>query len=200
MRRNCLLVGLSLLQLAPLLSVACKGRQKIDEGANPIASGAERGVIPPAAEGETIKSFDLNRDDTPDVYQHYVKDAEGKERLVRKDMDVNWDGRIDILRWYDDQERLIKEDYDLDFDGRIDVTNFYDDAGKLIRKESDLDFDGRSDLWKYYEGGALVRKERDTSGDGKVDYFEYLEKGEIDRIGEDLDGDGTVDRWTKSKG
>lgn len=186
---------------ASLVLVACGGKK---EGAGPelgmqAARGGDEGNTPAESPGDVVKAFDLNRDDEPDVWHHLVKEADGTERLVRKDLDINWDGRIDVYRWYDKKERVVREEFDLDFDGKIDVTNFYDESGKLVRKESDLDFDGRTDLWKYYEKGKLVRKERDTSGDGKVDTFEYYENGEIDRIGEDLDGDGTVDRWTKAE-
>ncbi|MDF1565234.1 MAG: hypothetical protein P1V51_19510 [Deltaproteobacteria bacterium] len=187
------------LALALPLAAACGKKGAKGPEAGMEAAGGEDGDARLAGPGDWVKEYDLNRDDEPDVFHHYAKDADGTDRIVRKDLDINWDGRIDVLRWYDKKERVTKEDFDLDFDGKIDVTNFYDEAGKLIRKEADLDFNGRTDLWKHYEGGKLVRKERDTSGDGRVDYFEYYENGEIDRIGEDLDGDGTVDRWTKAQ-
>lgn len=185
-----------------LTLAACSGSKASGPGADGTTPVTQGGVanqigIPSDAPGDWVKEFDLNKDDKPDVFHHFVQNADGTDRLIRKDMDINWDGRTDIWRWYDERENIVKEEFDLDFDGRIDVVNFYDADAKLIRKESDLDFDGRPDLWKYYEEGKLVRKERDTSGDGRVDYFEYYEDGEIDRIGEDIDGDGTVDRWTK---
>ena len=141
---------------------------------------------------EKVVEYDLNHDKKPDVWEYYVND-----KLVRKELDINWDGKIDIVRSYNDAGQLSQEVLDLDFDGRPDQTNFYEN-GVIVKKERDLNYDGKPDLWIYYEKGKIVRKERDTHGSGKIDYWEYWENNQIDRIGEDLDGDGNVDRWTKN--
>jgi antitoxin component YwqK of YwqJK toxin-antitoxin module len=150
---------------------------------------------------EKVIEFDLNGDKKPDVWAFTVpaKTPEGKdfERLARKELDLNWDGKVDVARWYDEKEQIVKEGLDLDFDGKIDQLNFYE-KGVVVRKESDLSSAGKPSLWKFYEKGKLVRKERDTNGDGKVDYWEYWEGDQVDRVGEDLDGDGNVDKWTKN--
>jgi antitoxin component YwqK of YwqJK toxin-antitoxin module len=150
---------------------------------------------------EKITRYDLNHDGTPDVFSASVtvKGEDGKEtqRLVRKELDLNYDGKVDITRFYDDNEQVEKEAYDLDFDGKIDQVNYYE-KGVCVRKERDLNSDGHTDLWLYLEKGHIVRKEKDSNGDGKVDYWEYWENDVVDRVGEDLDGDGTVDRWTKN--
>ena len=131
------------------------------------------------------------------TYTVTAQDPRAKvDQLVRKELDLNWDGRVDIVttstpkpvsarRWTSTTTArwtppLLRE-------------------GQEVRKERDLDGDGRTDSWIYYENGKLVRKERDTNGDGKVDYWEYWENGQVDRIGEDLDGDGKVDQWTKGR-
>lgn len=150
---------------------------------------------------EKVTKYDLNHDGTPDVFSYSitVKGEDGKEtqRLVRKELDLNYDGKIDITKWYDENGLVEKEAYDLDFDGKVDQVNFYE-KGVCVRKERDLNYDGKADLWLYLEKGHIVRKERDTNGDGKVDYWEYWENDQVDRVGEDLDGDGTVDRWMKN--
>jgi hypothetical protein len=150
---------------------------------------------------EKVTEYDLNHDKKPDVWSYTVtvKDAEGRsvDRLVRKELDINWDGKVDISRYYDEHEQLVREVLDLDFDGKVDQTNFYE-KGQIVRKERDLDYNGRPDLWVYYEKGKIVRKERDINGDGKPDYWEYWENDQVDRVGEDLDGDGNVDRWTRN--
>jgi hypothetical protein len=150
---------------------------------------------------EKVTAFDLNHDGRPDVWVYTVKakTADGKEydRLVRKEMDINWDGKVDVVRYYDENEQISKEELDLDFDGRIDQWNYYE-KGVLVRKERDLDFNGKPDLWIYYDKGHIVRKERDTNHSGRVNYWEYWENDKVDRIGEDLNGDGQVDRWTKN--
>lgn len=150
---------------------------------------------------ETVTEFDLNKDKKPDVWTYTVKGvgADGKEieRVSRKDLDINWDGKVDIARQYDDKEQISREALDLDFDGKVDEVIFYE-KGIVVRKERDLASGGRPSLWVFYEKGQIVRKERDTNGDGKVDYWEYWENNQVDRIGEDLDGDGNVDKWTKN--
>jgi antitoxin component YwqK of YwqJK toxin-antitoxin module len=150
---------------------------------------------------ETLKETDVNGDKKPDVWTYTVKatNADGKEyeRLARKDFDINWDGKIDIARQYDEKEQISREALDLDFDGKVDEVIFYE-KGLVVRKEKDLSASGKPSLWIYYEKNQIVRKERDTNGDGKVDYWEYWEGDQVDRVGEDLDGDGNVDRWTKN--
>jgi len=150
---------------------------------------------------ETQTETDLNGDKKPDVFTYTVKgkSADGKDidRLVRKELDINADGKIDISRNYDEREQISREALDLDFDGKVDQVNFYE-KGVIVRKERDLSSAGKPSLWLFFEKGKLVRKERDTNGDGRVDYWEYWENDQVDRIGEDLDGDGNVDKWTKN--
>lgn len=153
------------------------------------------------AGNETVTEFDLNGDKKPDVWTYTVKatGADGKEveRVARKELDINWDGKVDIARQYDEREQVSRESLDLDFDGKVDEVIFYE-KGVVVRKERDLSSQGRPSLWVFYEKGQVARKERDTNGDGKVDYWEYWENNQVDRIGEDLDGDGNVDKWTKN--
>ncbi len=150
---------------------------------------------------EKVTEFDLNGDKKPDVwtYTRMVAGPDGKEveRVVRKELDINWDGKVDISRLYDEREQVSRESLDLDFDGKIDQVIFYE-KGVVVRKERDLSSQGKPSLWVFYEKGQIARKERDTNGDGKVDYWEYWENNQVDRIGEDLDGDGNVDKWTKN--
>jgi len=194
-------VNLCRLLVASSLAAACssnKGALKTDSDRGDKLSDS----IHQARRGdEKVTEFDLNHDGRPDVWVYTVKakTPDGKEydRVVRKEMDINWDGKVDIVRYYDENEQISKEELDLDFDGRIDQWNYYE-KGVLVRKERDLDFNGKPDLWIYYDKGHIVRKERDTNHSGKVNYWEYWENDHVDRIGEDLNGDGQVDRWTKN--
>jgi hypothetical protein len=197
-------------RLGGLLAVAIvaggcgAGKKAVKDGTPPSTR-----ATPPSAEpshpqlreGERLSEHDLNGDQKADVWIFTVlrKDASGQDVdvLVRKELDINWDGKVDITRSYDDRGVLEREALDLNFDGAADQTNFYE-AGNLVRKEHDLDFDGRTDQRNFFERGKLVRKERDTNLDGKIDYWEYWEGDQVDRVGEDLDGDGQVDRWTKN--
>lgn len=152
--------------------------------------------------GETLHPLDVNADGNPDVWSFSVKVRDGGgelvDRLTRKELDLNGDGRVDVAREYDQDGKLTSEAMDLDFDGVVDQLNQYDAKGQITLKQRDLDSNGKVDLWLYYERGALVRKERDANGDGRVEVWEEWQDGHVDRIGEDLDGDGQVDRWTHS--
>ena len=194
-------------RIAVLLSfalAACsstKDAQKGDGKATDSEDKAAETIHQPVQGNEKVTEFDLNGDKKPDVWAFTVpaKTADGKDfdRISRKELDLNWDGKVDVARAYDEKEQIVKESLDLDFDGKIDQSNFYE-KNVIVRKESDLSSSGKPSLWKFYEKGKLVRKERDTNGDGRVDYWEYWEGEQVDRVGEDLDGDGNVDKWTKN--
>lgn len=196
---------LAAVMVAGALGIACGGnKQAVKEDTATEAESGEQlaeNIRQERQGNEEVTEYDLNHDKKPDVWSYTVKakDAEGREidKLVRKELDINWDSKVDITRYYDDRETVEREALDLDFDGRIDQVNFYE-KGAIVRKERDLDYNGRPDLWIFFEQGKLVRKERDTNADGKIDYWEYWEGDQVDRVGEDLDGDGTVDRWTKN--
>ena len=187
-----------------MLAIACassKDAQKTD-GSSKSGDGEQlsESIRQKQTGNEKVTEFDLNGDKKPDVWTYTVpaKTPDGKdyERLVRKELDINWDGKVDIARNYDEKEQVEREALDLDFDGKVDQVNYYE-KGIIVRKERALT-SGRPSLWLFYEKGKLVRKERDTNGDGKVDYWEYWEGDQVDRVGEDLDGDGNVDKWTKN--
>jgi hypothetical protein len=196
---------LGLLAVGP----GCAARQQeVKPDASPTAGGGTDRTGAPSVRvekrgEEKVSAFDLNHDGKPDVWTYTVVaqgGADGKEydKLVRKELDINFDGKLDISKHYDDKEQVEHESFDLDFDGKVDQTNYYE-KGAVVRKERYLDStNGQPQLWIYYEKGKIARKERDTNSDGKIDYWEYWENDQVDRIGEDLDGDGSVDRWTKN--
>lgn len=188
------------LALAAMIGVGCATTetQKRDEGGGEVlAEGIRRKV----AGNEKVTEYDLNGDKKPDVWTYTVsaKTPEGKdiERMARKELDLNWDGKVDISRLYDEREQIVQEALDMDFDGKVDQVNTYE-KGIIVRKERDMLGTGKPTTWLFFERGRLVRKEKDTNADGKVDYWEYWEGDQVDRVGEDLDGDGNVDKWTKN--
>ena len=191
--------------LAACFLIACgtdKSTDRTDEQVDTSKSERLAENVSQSRQGnEKVTEYDLNRDKKPDVYVYTVpaktEDGRDYDRLVRKELDINWDGKIDISRSYTDNEQIESEKIDLDFDGQVDQKNFYT-KGVIVRKERDIGYTGKPNTWIFYEKGKIVRKERDGDGDGKIDYWEYWENDQIDRFGEDLDGDGNVDRWTKN--
>jgi hypothetical protein len=146
-----------------------------------------------------VVELDITDDGKPDVWTYTLRSPGAEDVLLRKERDLNVDGRIDTWERYDSDGAIARLVHDLDFDGRPDVTLFYE-KGELVKKELAFGFDGVPRTSSHYENGKLVRKERDMNSDGKIDYWEYWENGEVDRIGVDRDGDGQVDRWESRRG
>lgn len=161
--------------------------------AEPAAKKAAVLSVAPAEDGLTLQSIDINGDGRADVF-NYVRERTGNSALVvRKETDLNWDGRVDVRAWFDDSGALTREEMDGDFDQRVDWVDHYQ-AGVRVMSEVDSNFDGVLDLFKYYEGGVLKRKERDTNNDGRIDMWEYFDpQGNVVKVGKDLDGDGVMD-------
>ncbi len=157
----------------------------------------------PAASGEQVTTFDINYDKKPDVWSYAIEvpgaDGLPTRRVTRKEFDLNYDGRVDLVRVYDAKGQLAQTIFDLDLDGTPNVVTFFE-QGLVSRKERDLDGDGKPDQFLYYEQGKKARSERDSNGDGKIDRWEYFENEQLARIGEDSDGDGKVDRWVQVTG
>lgn len=139
------------------------------------------------------RPLDLNKDGVPDAYQ-YSRMVDDVAVVFRKEVDVNFDGKIDLIRSFNEKGDLVSERLDHDFDGRVDVVNFFE-QGVIVKKEYDTNFDSTVDLWRYFDKGTISRKEADLNHDGKVDYWEYYEQGKLDRVGIDRDADGEVDEW-----
>lgn len=173
--------------------------------ARPPPSSAARVHELPRAD-ERVTPFDLDHDGKPDVWDYTVQvpgpDGRMVERRDREELDMNSDGQVDLVKWFDAHDQLARETLDLDFDGKVDQVNLYE-HGLISRKERDLDGDGRPDQTAIYgaagtpEAGQRVREERDTNADGKVDVWEYYEHGRLVRVGKDLDFDGQVDQWSQ---
>jgi antitoxin component YwqK of YwqJK toxin-antitoxin module len=139
-------------------------------------------------------TLDINSDQRADVFNYYrVGEGVEDKLLVRKEIDLNFDGTVDVSQIWKEGE-MTQEQIDADFDGRNDWIDFYD-QGERIRAEWDTSFDGRPDLIRYYEGGKIARVEMDTTGDRQIDYWEYYEAGIMQRSGWDLNADGKVDKW-----
>jgi hypothetical protein len=145
-------------------------------------------------DGNLIVEVDLDGDGKPDIYNYYRQLDGGGRLLLRKEMDLNQDTRIDVWSIYTETGDLEREEMDGDFDGNIDWVDHYQ-GGKRVMSEIDTQNTGRFDLFKYYEAGKIRRKERDTTGDGQVDHWEYFddEGKNVVKVGWDIDGDGQMD-------
>src|SRR5271170_90703 len=87
----------------PLLTAAalaaCGGNKAVQPDPHAQAQVGAPDVHLEKRGDEKVVQYDLNRDGKPDVWEYYVtvKDADGHsvDHLVRKEMDLNFDGKVD---------------------------------------------------------------------------------------------------------
>ncbi len=184
-----------LLGIALVAMVACGGKRSNS------TSGAYASKVSEAMNDTTglmEQSVDLDADGTVEIKNFFRERAEAPRLLVRKELDMNRDGRFDVISFFDDDGELTREEMDSDYDGAFDWTDHYQD-GVRVMSEYDTDADGAPNVFKYYvrnDDGVVVldRKERDEDGDGKIDVWErFNDSGEVIRTGRDTDGDGRMD-------
>lgn len=171
-----------------MLMTACSGAAKTGDAIESNAAYVER----PSEDGLILAEVDIDNNGAADVFNYYRERETAPRLLVKKEIDLNRDTRIDVTSFYDDSGVLTREEMDGDFDGRVDWIDHYQN-GRRVLSEVDTEFDGSFDLFKYFEKGEIARKERDTNSDGKVDYWEYFEGGQVQKVGRDIDGDGQMD-------
>lgn len=153
-------------------------------------------------DGNLVRQFDIDGDDQPDVTKTFKEtpDPEDpsvtKSALIKKEVDVNSDGKVNMRRTYNELGALMLEEVDTDLDGRMDVVNHIDN-GNLVRKDLLDAASGTILASRFYFEGSIQRVEQDTNNDDKVDYWEFYEQGVLDRIGRDLNGDGRADTWQR---
>ncbi len=155
----------------------------------------EAGVLSetPSADGLIEQQIDLNADGKTEVWNFMRERANAPKVVLRKESDLNFDGRVDVRAWFTEAGVLEKQEWDGDFDGRVDWVDHYQGNVRVL-SEWDTNNDGRFDEFRSYENGKVRRKERDTNADDQVDQWEYLdEQGRVTKTGRDIDGDGVMD-------
>ena len=178
------------LLLALTLLAACGPKSRSSE---PLGQPVPGAVTERVEAGLVVQEVDLNGDGRPEIFNHYRETRDGTRFLVKKSLDLDMDGNVDVVSWFDDEGRLAKEEMDGDFDGRFDWIDHYEN-GVRIMSEVDTDYDGKPNVWSYYAEGRIERKERDLDGDGRIDYWERFDaEGNVVITGADTDGDGVLD-------
>ena len=90
--------------------------------------------------------------------------------------DENGDGKPDTFYYYEGK-RLVRTEVDGNFDGLIDWWYFYDADGRYVRAERDKNYDGKPDDWCFYEKGEPVNQKNDTDFNGLVDCITTFANG-----------------------
>lgn len=149
--------------------------------------------------GKNVVTYDLNRDNRPDVWRLYKTVDQGGtkiETLTCKQVDFDHDGRKDWVVGYNDKGNPSFEKADLDYDGKFDYSAVYDTkTNTVVEVERDTDFDGTYDVKEIYgPDGVIQSVRRDRNKDGKPDLWEQYKNGVLIAILYDDDFDGKVDR------
>jgi hypothetical protein len=150
--------------------------------------------------GERVCEYDTDGDGSGDIikkFVHYTNPDDPsvrKSRMISKEVDLNSDGKMDVLRKYNEFGAMITEDLDMNLDGRFDMVNYFDN-NTLVRRELLNEETGAIVARQFYHKSELLRVERDRDGNQKMDYWEFYEAGTLDRIGTDIDGDERADVW-----
>ncbi len=141
------------------------------------------------AAGGDIQSVDVDGNGQPDV-----RTVMEGGRAKCRETDANFDGRVDIYRWFDLSNGFVtRVEDDYDFDGRIDVVSTWEN-NLPVRDILDTNFDGRTDTWRDYRDGHISELRRDADGDGRVDTWERFDTtGAVTYSAIDADHDGEPD-------
>jgi hypothetical protein len=183
------------------LLVACHGSNKDTTVKNEANEAGIPKVDPTLCDtsGKNVQTYDLNKDNKPDVWRLYKTEDEGGtkiEYMTCKQVDFDHDGRKDWVVAYNRKGNPIYEKADFDYDGKWDMSAVFDPKTGLVAEvERDTDFDGKFDVKEIYDsGGQLTSVRRDRNGDGQPDQWEQYRDGVLIAILYDDDFDGKVDR------
>ena len=197
-------LGLGLGAVLLLAAPGCKKNK--GDTTNPSNQGGDTTAGVPKVDptlcdtaGKNVVTYDLNRDNRPDVWRLFKTEDEAGTRvdvLTCKQVDFDHDGRKDWVVGYDRKGAVVFEKADFDYDGRFDMSAIYDvKTTKVVEVERDSDFDGKYDLTELYDtAGMLTSVRRDRDGNGDPDVWEQYKDGQLIAILYDDDGDSKVDR------
>src|SRR5687768_15660078 len=188
-----------LVAIAALL-VACKTKQQ-DTVPKNTASMEVPKVDPTLCEtrGKNVVTYDLNKDNKPDVWRLYRTEDEGGtkiEFMTCKQVDFDHDGRKDWVVGYNRKGNPLFEKADFDYDGRFDMSAIFDTkTAKVAEVERDIDRNGTMDVKEIYDSsGTLQSIRKDRNGDRIPDEWEQYKQNILIAILYDDDFDGKVDR------
>src|SRR4051812_43702528 len=195
-------VVLSLSALSAIVVLGGCGKKK--DAAKPESANADPGSIkvdPTLCDtnGKNVVTYDLNKDNKPDVWRLYKTEDEGGtkvEFMTCKQVDFDHDGRKDWVVAYNRKGVVLYEKADIDFDGKWDISTIYDTkVNQRAEVERDTDFDGKFDVKEVYDSsGNLTSVRRDRNNDGQPDMWEQYKDQILPAILYDDDFDGKVDR------
>ncbi len=184
-----------------LFASACGGKSKSKTTPKDAADAGSPKVDPTLCDtnGKNVVTYDLNKDNKPDVWRLYKSEDEGGtkvEFMTCKQIDFDHDGRKDWVVAYNRKGVSLYEKADVDYDGKWDISTIYDTkVNQRAEVERDTDFDGKFDVKEVYDSsGNLTSVRRDRNSDGQPDLWEQYKDTVLLAILYDDDYDGKVDR------
>lgn len=138
---------------------------------------------------QIVEKSDSQNKGKPDIFLVYNKKENGGRSLAIQLFDLNRDGKIDLVKFYE-KDRLQRTEADLDFDGKADLITEYDTSTGEVRRKTQGD--GNTSIWTYYNKRELRKKEIDRNADGKPDLWVYYKNGRSYRTEIDKNFDGKV--------
>lgn len=102
-------------------------------------------------------------------------------------IDYDGDGILDE-KWTYKDNRPSKTEIDRNFDGKLDLIYFYDLKGWVKESKADDNFDGVFETRYTYKNGDIVRGYSDLNNDGKIDYITNYKHGVLSRA--EIRGEG----------
>ena len=120
-----------------------------------------------------------------------------EELLVKKEVDGNKDGIMDVEEYYDPNSRLVERRWDLHTEGvpQKSMKFFYNDKDVLEKGIGDTNNDGKPDIWIEYKDKAISSLQRDADFDEKVDFWGTYLSGKISKAEIDTNKDAKPDKW-----
>ena len=190
------------LAVSAVVAFGCGGGKKKDD--KTTADKTDTGIpkVDPTlcdTNGKNVVTYDLNKDNRPDVWRLYKSSDEGGtkvEFMSCKQIDFDHDGRKDWVVAYNAKGVPLYEKADVDYDGKWDISTVYDTkVNQRAEVERDTDFDGKFDVKEIYDSsGNLTSVRRDRNNDGQPDLWEQYKDTVLLAILYDDDFDGKVDR------
>ncbi len=159
-----------------------------------------------------VASYDVNKDGNADMWKIYkeikTNNDQTKKILSRREIDLNFDGKINYYKFYSDKGNIKKEYIDLDLNGVIDTIRYYE-KNLIVKEENfnknpvnkDLTINTKiKPVKRYlYANQKLSRILIDRSNNGILDEYLFFRKNKLIQIGFDNDDDGKIDTRVRIK-
>ena len=139
--------------------------------------------------GDSTVGIDQNEDGRDDLTWVYHL---GGGQPYRGEFDSNFDGRTDLIAYYDVMGTPTEEESDTDFNGTFDTNTRFRHG---VRARSDIDTDGNevADVTTYFGNGILRRSESIDHRYGHVVRIDHYGPFHLERSELDLDRDGSLE-------